>query len=76
MNRRKLFFLTVWLVGCSLVFFTIRELPLAGMLERLREISLLRLVGLLAINSLILFLSAFKPETQYFAKLLDESDII
>ena len=57
MNRRKLFFLTVWLVGCSLVFFTIRELPLAGMLERLREISLLRLVGLLAINSLILFLS-------------------
>ena len=57
MNRRKLFFLTVWLVGCSLVFFTIRELPLAGMLERLREISPLRLVGLLAINSLILFLS-------------------
>ena len=57
MNRRKLFFLTVWLVGCSLVFFTVRELPLAGMLERLGEISPLRLVGLLAINSLILFLS-------------------
>ena len=57
MNRRKLFFLTAWLVGCSLVFFTIRELPLAGMLERLGEISPLRLVGLLAINSLILFLS-------------------
>ena len=57
MNRRKLFFLTVWLVGCSLVFFTVRELPLAGILERLGEISPLRLVGLLAINSLILFLS-------------------
>ena len=57
MNRRKLFFLTAWLVGCSLVFFTIRELPLAGMLERLGEISPLRLVGLLAINSLILFSS-------------------
>ena len=57
MNRRKLFFLTAWLVGCSLVFFTIRELPLAGMLERLGEISPLRLVGLLAINSLILFFS-------------------
>ena len=57
MNRKKLFFLTVWLVGCSLVFFTVRELPLAGILERLGEISPLRLVGLLAINSLILFLS-------------------
>ena len=57
MNRRKLFFLTAWLVGCSLVFFTVRELPLAGILERLGEISPLRLVGLLAINSLILFLS-------------------
>ena len=57
MNRKKLFFLTVWLVGCSLAFFTVRELPLAGILERLGEISPLRLVGLLAINSLILFLS-------------------
>ena len=69
MNRRKLFFLTVWLVGCSLVFFTVRELPLAGILERLGEISPLRLVGLLAINSLILFLSV--KRWQILAKVFD-----